>query len=106
MDDNDIAPHFAPLLALLETVVAQRDYDNPALVAMVAQGAAAARAAGVPPERVLAYLRTSLHATPLIAVGDWYRGVLVDRMVLRAIEAWYSGGSDPNESVNQPGASG
>lgn len=103
MDEKDIAPYFAPLLSLLETVVAQRDYENPALAEAVAHGAIAAREAGIPPERVLAYLRTRLHEAPLAAVGDWYRGVLVDRIVLRAIEAWYPGAGDPNESAGKTG---
>jgi len=87
--EPDVSAYFAPLFALLEVAIAQRDYESPAIADAVDQGAAAARAAGVPPERVLSELRARLHSAPLIAVGEWYRSVLVDRLVLRAIQAYY-----------------
>ena len=90
VQDLDPEPHFAALLALLGNVVATKDYANPAIDRAVAASAAAARAAGVPPERVLSYLRVRLHQAPLAAVGDWYRSVLVERLIARTIEAYFA----------------
>ena len=87
--DDDVAPFFADLFALLLRAESRRDYESPQLTDAAARGAVAARAAGVPPERVLAYLHTRARAAPLCEIGDWYRGVLVDRLVARAIEAYF-----------------
>ena len=95
MQENDPGTHFAPLFALLETIVAARDYTNPTVAERTAACTQAARNAGVPPERILAYLRQRLHDAPLSAVGDWYRGVLVDRIIARAIDSYFD---------NPPGA--
>ena len=88
--DIDPETHFAGLLALLETVVATKDYANPAIDREVAAAASAARAAGITPERVVAYLRVRLHQAPLSAVGDWYRSVLVERLTSRTIQAYFA----------------
>jgi hypothetical protein len=90
VQEIDPEPHFAALFALLETVVATKDYANPAIDRAVAVSAAAARAAGIAPERVLAYLRIRLNQAPLSAVGDWYRSVLVERLIARTIEAYFA----------------
>ena len=96
VQDRDPEPHFAALLALLETVVARKDYANPAIDREVAASAAAARAAGITPERVLSYLRVRLHQAPLSAVGDWYRSVLVERLISRTIQAYF-GETEPTD---------
>ena len=90
MPELDPEPHFATLFALLETVVATKDYANSAIDRQVAASAAAARAAGIAPERIVAYLRVRLHQAPLSAVGDWYRSVLVERLIARTIEAYFA----------------
>ena len=95
MPESDPSPHFAALLAVLETVVATKGYTDPAVMAEAAAGARSARAAGVPPERVIAYLRTRLHGAPLSAVGDWYRAVLVERLVGQAIQAYFDVPNEP-----------
>ena len=87
--ENDPAPHFVPLFQILETVVQTRDYATAAIGATAATGAVAARAAGVTPEAVIAFLRRRLHEAPLSAVGDWYRGVLIERVVAHAIAAYF-----------------
>lgn len=102
MHDTDPAPHFAPLFALLERIVAQRDYDNEEIADHVVRGVRSARAAGLPPERVLAYLRKRLHQAPLAAVGDWFRGVLVDRLVGVAVEAYASDSTGPGAAAPPP----
>lgn len=93
MRDNDPAPHFDPLFGRLEAIVVARDYGNPAVGELVAAGAAAARRHGVSPEVMIAYLRRRVHQAPLAAVGDWYRGVIADRIVSRAIAAYFDADS-------------
>ena len=93
MSATDPEPHFAPLFALLQTVVTTKDYANPAVDRAVTSSALAARAAGIPPERVLGYLRVRLNGAPLSAVGDWYRSVLVERLIARAIAAYFADAS-------------
>ena len=88
-DDVDAALFFADLFALLDRAVSRRDYESPELTDAVTRGARAARRAGVPPQRLLAYLRSRTRDAPLAEIGDWYRGVLADRFVARAIEAYF-----------------
>jgi len=96
VSEIDASPHFAPLFDLLEAVVETRDYTNPAVVERAAAGAVATRRAGISPETMIAYLRRRLHQAPLSAVGDWYRAVLVEHVVARAIDAYYDAASaDP-----------
>ena len=87
----DVSPFFAELFTLLAAAAARRDYENPELAAAVARGAVGARRARVPPERILAYLRSRTLDAPLADVGDWYRRVLADRFVAGALEAYYAG---------------
>ena len=54
MPDDDVAPFFADLFALLLRAESRRDYESPRLTDAVTRGAIAARAAGLPPARVLA----------------------------------------------------
>jgi hypothetical protein len=89
VQEKDPAPHFARLFALLQAAVDTNDYSNPALSDAVAEGARAARAEGIEPERLISYLRRHLHGVPLSAVGDWYRGVLVEGMIARAIDGYF-----------------
>lgn len=96
MTEHDpAAPHFAPLLARLAACDAQSDYESPAILEEVERAVRAARSANVPPEYMVAYLRRRGHDVPLAGVGDWYRGVLFDRLVLRTIEADFEMDSGP-----------
>ena len=88
--EPDPAPHFAPLFELLATAVDARDLSNPRIGDLLASGAVAARSAGVRPETMLAYLRRRVTASPLSSVGDWYRGVLAERIVAGAVSAYFA----------------
>ena len=92
MPDPNPAPHFAPLFERLDAIADPNDYANPSLAGQAAGCALAARAAGVPPEAMVAYLRRRLNDVPLSNVGDWYQGVLVERLVSRAILSYFSDG--------------
>jgi hypothetical protein len=102
MHENDPAPHFDPLFGRLETIVVARDYDNTVLSDLVAAGAAAARAHAVKPEAMIAYLRHRVHEAPLAAVGDWYRGVIADRIISRAIIAYFDADSPADDDGVRP----
>jgi hypothetical protein len=101
--ETDPAPHFEPLLALLQAVVVTRDYANPAIDLQAGASTVAARDAGFAPEVVVAYLRQRVHETTLSAVGDWYRTVLVERLVARAIDAYFeTSAADPTGQRSGP----
>ena len=103
MQANDAAPHFDALLALLQAVVVTKDYANPAIDRQVGASTVAAREAGVSPEAVIAYLRHQVHQAPLSAVGDWYRVVLVEHLVARAIDAYFeTSATDPTGDRARP----
>ena len=89
MHEPDPAPHFAPLFELLAAVVDTREFTNPRIGDLLTHGAVAARAAGVRPETMLAYLRRRVTEAPLSSVGDWYRGVLAERVVAGAMSAYF-----------------
>jgi len=100
--DADPAPHFAQLFELLDAVEDANDYANPSLAGQAAGCALAARAAGVRPEPMIAYLRQRLQEAPLVAVGDWFRGVLLERLVSRAILAYFSDVPAPPDPPSRP----
>jgi hypothetical protein len=91
--ETDPSSHFAPLFQLLEAVATMRDYNNPAIAELVASGAVSARRAGVRPESMIIHLRDRVHGAALAAVGDWYRGVLADRIVSQAVIAYFDAGT-------------
>lgn len=101
--ENDPAPHFDPLLALLQAVVVSKDYANPAIDRQAGASTVAARDAGFPPQAVIAYLRQQVHQTPLSAVGDWYRAVLSERLVACAIEAYFETSAADPTTGQRPG---
>lgn len=103
VQEYDPAPHFVPLLELLAATSPQHAQDDQALVDHVARGVAAARAASIPPEQVLAYLRRRLHEAPIAEVGDWQRGALIERLVGQAIEAYYPD-TGARDSTETPGS--
>jgi hypothetical protein len=86
---NDPAPHFDQLFSRLETVVITHDYNNATVAELVTAGARSAQGAGVSPEAMIMYLRRRVHGAPLAAVGDWYRTVLAERIISRAILAYF-----------------
>lgn len=89
MEPDDVLTHFAPLLAVLEVAASRRDYESPVVREAIVYGARSARAAGVPPERVLSQLRTHLHGGPLADV-DCDRGLVIEHVVLRLIASYYA----------------
>lgn len=103
MNDADAAPHFVALFEMLDAVVDANDYANPSLAGLAAGCALAARAAGVPAEAMVVHLRQRIHEVRLSGVGEWYRGILIERLVSRAILAYFVEGASGEESPPNAG---
>ena len=103
MHDADPAPHFVALFEMLDAVVDANDYANPSLAGLAAGCALAARAAGVPAEAMVVHLRQRIHEVRLSGVGEWYRGILIERLVSRAILAYFVEGASGEESPPNAG---
>jgi hypothetical protein len=50
----------------------------------------AARRGGLLPETVIGYLRRRTQEAPLVDVGDWYRPALAERIINRAVVAYFA----------------
>ena len=87
--ERDVAAYFSDLFRFLAAARRLCEYDSQDVERALAEGVTAARAAGVPAERLLAELKQLLRAAPLVDVGEAYRRVLIDRLVLHAIEVYY-----------------
>jgi hypothetical protein len=87
------SPNFlAQRTALVDALVvaaATREYDGAELPAAVAQFATDARANGLPPERLLVALKHAVTDPRLTDLSNWWRGVLIDRVIRWGIEAYY-----------------
>ena len=103
MNDADAAPHFVALFEMLDAVVDANDSANPSLAGRAAGCALAARAAGVPAEAMVVHLRQRIHEVRLSGVGEWYRGILIERLVSRAILAYFTDGAPGEESPPNAG---
>lgn len=66
-----------------------RDFASADIRAAFTRYAQNARAAGVPPERLLVAVKTLVHDVALADMRDWFRAVLTDRAVAWTIEAYY-----------------
>lgn len=92
-DETAPAPHRVPLRAALVAAVidAKRDHawDSEQLEELVRAYAAAARRAGEAPEQFITGLKQLLRAEALADVGDWFRSVVVNRLVVWGIDGYY-----------------
>lgn len=64
-------------------------FEEPALREAVRRFAVAARAAGLPPEKLVIAIKQLVAEEVLKDVGDWFRGVVTDRTVAWAIEGYF-----------------
>ena len=94
MHERDVGAYFADLVGVLAAARHLSEYEAPDVDRALAEGVVAARTAGVAPERLLAELKHLLREAPLVEVGEAYRGALIDRLVLRAIEVYYGLGDE------------
>jgi len=97
VEQIDPAPHFARLFDRLAAVADVREYNDPAVYELVAECAAEARRAGALPETVISYLRRRLYEAPVGGVSDWYRAPLAERVINRAVVAYFATSAGPAE---------
>jgi len=85
---------------LREVLAAKQDqrWDTERLEGAVRQFAAVQRVAGCSPERFLRDLKTFLRTEALDDVGEWFRSVVLNRLVVWGIEGYYAmdGDAGPN----------
>ena len=86
----------AEIVRTLDAAQARRSFDSGEPRAAVEQCARSARAAGVLPEKLIIELKTLMREVALPEMRTWYRGVLTDRVIVWAIEAFYGIGDRPD----------
>jgi hypothetical protein len=79
----------AGIVAAVARAREANEFTDPRLRAAVEQCAMRCRELGIPPEQMLVKLKALLRETALTEVGEWFRGVLSDRIIVWAIEAYY-----------------
>jgi hypothetical protein len=79
----------ALILEALHSAHTTRRFDDPQVSEAVAHCARRARSAGCPPERLIVALKALVREVALPDMGDWYRAVITDRVVVWAVEAFY-----------------
>ncbi|HET7584451.1 MAG TPA: hypothetical protein VFK13_06055 [Gemmatimonadaceae bacterium] len=79
----------AELLRMIRSRSPLRQLNDPDVHAAVERYAGCARRLGLPPEQLLVALKQLLRTRALHDVGDWYRTVLSDRIIVWAIEGFY-----------------
>ena len=87
--------HCAEIVRELDAAQARRNFDTGEARSAVEQCARAARAAGVPPEKLIVELKALMRDVALPEMRTWYRSVMTDRVIVWAIEAFY-GIAEPN----------
>ncbi len=83
----------AALIAALRGVGRDRPFEGPIRSAARRYGQAA-RAAGIPPERLVILLKQLFASSEIGGIGDWFRRVLTDRAIVWAIDGYYELESD------------
>jgi hypothetical protein len=79
----------AEIVRVLDIAQARRSFESGDARVAVERCARSARAAGVLPEKLLIELKTLMQDVALPEMRTWYRGVLTDRVIVWAIEAYY-----------------
>ena len=81
--------HCAEIVRELDAAQAKRSFETVDARSAVEQCARAARAADVPPEKLIVELKALMRDVALPEMRAWYRSVLTDRVIVWAIEAFY-----------------
>ena len=79
----------AEIVRALDVAQARRAFDSSEARGAVEHCARSARAAGVLPEKLIIELKALMRDVALPEMRTWYRGVLTDRVIVWAIEAYY-----------------
>lgn len=86
---NPTLPDCATLVNALQRARQTRDFDSPELRQAVSECAAHYRMAGLGPEKLLVTLKQRVRDETLQDVGDWFRAVLTDRVIVWSLESYY-----------------
>ena len=78
------------IVRALDAAQARRNFDANEARSAVEDCARAARAADVPPEKLIIALKKLMREVALPEMRVWYRSVLTDRVIVWAIEAFYN----------------
>ena len=89
----------AEIVRVLDIAQERRSFESGDARVAVEHCARSARAAGVLPEKLLISLKTLMQDVALPEMRTWYRGVLTDRVIVWAIEAYY-GIAEPPPSTD------
>ncbi|HEX6534386.1 MAG TPA: hypothetical protein VF041_07305 [Gemmatimonadaceae bacterium] len=79
----------ARVVRAIEAAQRTHAFASPELRDAIARYARSARDAGLPPERLIVGVKVLVRDVALPEMRDWFRGVLTDRAVAWAIEAYY-----------------
>jgi hypothetical protein len=79
----------ARLLDVLTRAREDRNFRDPAIRDIAGAIGREAKATELPPERLLVLLKELFRARELSTMGDWFRRVLTDRVIVWAIDAYY-----------------
>ena len=81
--------HAAAVVRAIEEAQRTRTFASAELRDAIGRYARSARDAGVPPERLIVAVKMLVRDVALAEMREWFRGVLTDRAVAWAIEAYY-----------------
>lgn len=79
----------AEIIRTLDEAQTRRNFESSEARAAVERCARAARVAGALPEKLIIELKKLMREVALPDMRSWYRGVLTDRVIVWAIEAYY-----------------
>jgi hypothetical protein len=94
----------AEIVRAFDAAQALRTFDSAEARGAVERCARGARDAGVLPEKLIIALKALMRDVALPEMRAWYRGVLTDRVIVWAIEAYY--GIDGTDAANQRSGDG
>ena len=93
------------IVRALDAAQATRSFEGGAARDAVTRCATSARAAGVMPEKLIIALKTLMREVALPEMRSWYRGVLTDRVIVWAIEAFYGIAEPARDGASATGGS-
>jgi hypothetical protein len=85
----ELEPLRRAVVEALRAAAESRSWRSPALEEGVRRYARAARAGGVAPERFLVALKRTVREEALPETSEWFRDVVLGRVVLWGIDAYY-----------------
>ena len=82
------------LLSVLGRSHQERSFTDPTIRQAAREYGRAARSIGLPPERLVISLKELMRSPDLAQLGDWFRRVITDRVIVWSIDSYYGLESD------------